>query len=639
MGGKCPAVVPRPPSLDVKVEQALYMYYLSVGVTWLSEETNVFRSAGLKDGHYIWTEDLVAFQKPKEHRAVSVTSIREAQVQSPLCVRQDKWKRELEGHPDRSFVGYILDGLQNGFRTGFKEESGVPFISPSNSNLPSAREHPEVVEAYLGKECKAGRVLGPLDVGPLKGVKGIQVSPIGVIPKKTPGKWRLIVDLSSPRGRSINDGIEEKQASLAYVSMDNVTETITALGQGTYMGKCDVKEAYRLIPVHTEERQLLGMYWEGRLFVDLTLPFGLRSAPKVFTAVADAFQWVVGRRGVDFCFHYVDDFLVLGRTHGECEDALRTIDQAAEELGFSMEPSKREGPSTTLIFLGIEVDSQLMELRLPQDKLGDLKCLLAQWLGRKHTTKRDLESLTGKLQHACRVVRPGRSFLRRLYALISVGNHPSSLLRLNREIQSDLWWWYTWVEEWNGVSLLWKAQKAQPDEHIWSDAAGSWGCGAVWGPLWFQLKWAESLKVGLEEGDSIAVREMIPAVVAAAVWGSHWRGKVVMFHSDNKAVVSALNRTYSRCEPMMHLVRCLVFYAARFAFWFTAVHVPGVDNILADHLSRNRLTSFFASYPQASSLTQTTVPDCVKETIAGENPPDWRSENWTRQFKNSSGRP
>ena len=128
-----------------------------------------------------------------------------------------------------------------------------------------------------------------LEVKAGPGWEEVHVSPIGVIPKKAAGKWRLIVDLSSPKGGSINDGIDEELASLAYVSINNITETLTALGPGSFMAKCDIKEAYRLIPIHAEERQLLGMSWEGRLFVDLTLPFGLRSAPKVFSAVADAF--------------------------------------------------------------------------------------------------------------------------------------------------------------------------------------------------------------------------------------------------------------------------------------------------------------------------------------------------------------
>ena len=338
----------------------------------------------------------------------------------------------------------------------------------------------------------------------------------------------------------------------------------------------------------------------------------------------------------------MDDFIVLGRTIEECQHSLVMLEQTAGDLGLVMEPSKREGPSPSLTFLGIEVDTQLMEIRLPLEKLQDLKLLLARWLGKKHCVKRELESLTGKLQHACKVVRLGRCFMRRFYALIPVGNHSLSLLRLNRDLQDDIWWWHTWVEQWNGVSILWNTQRFQPDHHVWSDASGSWGCGAVWEARWFQLEWAISLKESLAEAtndDSIAVRELIPVAVAAAVWGPQWQGEVVMFHSDNKAVVAALNRLYSKNEAMMQLLRCVVFYAARAAFRFQAMHVPGKENTLADHLSRNSLTAFFSSCPQASLQTQTPVPDHVRETVAGEDPPNWRSANWTRRFGGFLGRP
>jgi hypothetical protein len=59
------------------------------------------------------------------------------------------------------------------------------------------------------------------------------------------------------------------------------------------MAKIDIKSAYRTIPVHPDDRALLGMVWNGQLFIDTTLPFGLRSAPIIFTAVADAAEWAI----------------------------------------------------------------------------------------------------------------------------------------------------------------------------------------------------------------------------------------------------------------------------------------------------------------------------------------------------------
>ena len=92
------------------------------------------------------------------------------------------------------------------------------------------------------------------------------------------------MDLSSPTDASINYGIQKDLCSLSYTSVDVVAEIILALGRGALIAKMDIKQAYRMVPVHPEDCRLLGMRWDGKVFVDKTLPFGLRSAPLIFSA-------------------------------------------------------------------------------------------------------------------------------------------------------------------------------------------------------------------------------------------------------------------------------------------------------------------------------------------------------------------
>ena len=139
----------------------------------------------------------------------------------------------------------------------------------------STLSNPAVVADYLLDEGRAGRLIGPLIKSP---AVAPQVSPFGMIPKGSqPGTWRLIVDLSSPHGSSVNDGIDEILCSLSYVSVDKVASKILELGAGSEMVKLDTKSAYRIVPVHPDGRPLLGMEWEGQLYIDTALPFGQRS--------------------------------------------------------------------------------------------------------------------------------------------------------------------------------------------------------------------------------------------------------------------------------------------------------------------------------------------------------------------------
>ena len=121
------------------------------------------------------------------------------------------------------------------------------------------------------------------------------------------------MDLSSPPGTSVNDGIDKEMCSMSYTSVDIVAAQVLRLGRGFLLAKMDVKQAYRMIPVHPQDRPLLGMEWEGDVYVDKVLPFGLRSAPLIFSSVADMLQWMMQRRGATFVDHYIDDFVTVGR--------------------------------------------------------------------------------------------------------------------------------------------------------------------------------------------------------------------------------------------------------------------------------------------------------------------------------------
>ena len=145
------------------------------------------------------------------------------------------------------------------------------------------------------------------------GARGVQVSPFGVIPKSEPGRWRLILDLSSPSPCSVNDGIAKELCSLSYLSIDEVADRIHKVGRGVLMAKFDLKTAYQNVPVHPDDRMLLGIMWRGQLYVDKVLPFGLRSAPKIFNTLADALAYMIRERGVDWLEHYLDDYVLVVR--------------------------------------------------------------------------------------------------------------------------------------------------------------------------------------------------------------------------------------------------------------------------------------------------------------------------------------
>ena len=134
--------------------------------------------------------------------------------------------------------------------------------------------------AQISAERVVGRVLGPL---PAHLASLTQTSPIGLIPKPhQPGKRRLVVDLSSPPGYSVNDAIPLDICHMCYASVADAARLIRQLGAGTQLAKVDLQNAYWLVPVHLDDHQLQGLRWDKEMYIDTVLPFGFRLAPKFY---------------------------------------------------------------------------------------------------------------------------------------------------------------------------------------------------------------------------------------------------------------------------------------------------------------------------------------------------------------------
>ena len=448
-----------------------------------------------------------------------------------------RWEELLTDHPDKWWARYLVKGIREGFRLGFS--GGPASLRSSARNMRSAEEQPQVVQAYLDKEVAEGRVwvVGSVEEA---AAMGVHCSPFGVIPKRgKPGKWRLILDLSAPEGFSVNDGIPKELCSLGYMSVDDLVAQVLQLGKGSEMAKIDVRQAYRNVPVHPRDRHLLGMEWQGRVLVDGALPFGLRSAPLLFTAMGDAVQWAAEKEGVSWAGHYIDDFVTVGGPgSGECERNLGKLKAVCTRVGLPLEEEKEEGPAVVITFLGMELDSEKLQIRLPGEKLGEMRAILRSWRGMKSCRKRDLLSIVGVLSHASKAIRASRSFTRRLIDLSTTVKRLDRRVRLNQAARADIEWWWQFSRRWNGVAMMVAVNRRAPECDVVSDASGSWGCGAVFRRQWFQLEWAG---LGTTQGYGIMAKELLPIVVAAAVWGSEWAGKTVRARCDNQSVVATVN--------------------------------------------------------------------------------------------------
>ena len=237
------------------------------------------------------------------------------------------------------------------------------------------------------------------------------------------------------------------------------------------MAKMDITSAFRLCPVRKEDWHLLGFSHLNMFFIDLCLPFGCRSSVNRFTRLSNTLVWILQHNyGPDNIIHYLDDFFIATLPNKElCSHRINVIKQVFDSLGVPLAEDKTVGPITALTYLGIELDSVRMEVRLPLEKRENLLIELQSWSERKKCAKKQLLSLIGKLAFAAKVIPSGRTFLRRLIDLSSTATKLSHRITLNKK--ASIKWWLHYLPSWNGSHKILNPQMTlAPSLELFTDA-------------------------------------------------------------------------------------------------------------------------------------------------------------------------
>ncbi|VDI80146.1 Hypothetical predicted protein [Mytilus galloprovincialis] len=203
----------------------------------------------------------------------------------------------------------------------------------------------------------------------------------GLVPKKEEGSFRLIHDLSFPKGDSVNSWTPIEFTSVSYQNIETVIDLVQEFGLNCLMSKADILEAFRLVPVHSSEYHLLGFKWQNLFYYDAALPMGASASCQLFECFSTALQWILNTKfEINGMSHLLDDFFFVGKAGtNECSIALNTFLALAEKLGVPIKDEKTQTPTTCITIYGIEIDSQSMIARLPQDKIEKVLGLLTKF--------------------------------------------------------------------------------------------------------------------------------------------------------------------------------------------------------------------------------------------------------------------
>ena len=243
------------------------------------------------------------------------------------------------------------------------------------------------------------------------------------------------------------------------------------------------------------------------------------------------------------------------------------------------------------------------DARFPVEKLKKARSLIQSLDRVKRAQLKQLQEAIEFLNFACKVIRPGRTFLRRIYDKCSGALLPPHYIKIDQEARIDLKAWSHFLSEYNGVSLLLKTEWLSSSKLKIQIEASNLGFAAI-----FDNEWLMGEFTIKERLLNITVREFYPIAVAIDVWPECFRNKFVLFFCDNEAVVHIINNQTSKDKKIMSVLRFLVIQCMKHNVVFRAKHVPGRDNQLADCLSRLQVNRAHKLYPNLKRSSSNVPP-------------------------------
>ena len=527
-------------------------------------------------------------------RKTGLPNYLEAKIPIPSDLKCDTWDTLLADYDDGEIAHYLRYGWPSSY-TAFTPPT------PASRNHPSAVAHSANIDRFLEKELSKDALLGPFSVPPFS--PWCQICPLMTVPKKESNKRRVIIDLSYPKGASVNDGVAKnffqgRELSYTLPSAADLSALLLAMGPGSFIWKADLERAYRQLRSDPLDYPLMGISHKGRTFIDVCPSFGCRGSAAAQQRVARAVCFLMRNMGHQ-CFAYVDDFCGTASTFTEALKSFTDFESLCDSLGLQLAPDKTTFPTTSLEWLGFNFDSIDMSVTIPEQKLQEVRDLARVWTYKKVATKRELQVLAGKLMHISHCILPARKFMSRILALLRAAP-PEGTVKVDCELRRDVKWFIDYAAECNGRLLL---NPTLPELVIECDACLE-GAGGFSPTHYYSLRFPpnETKNRHISQLEAINVVMALKSLVPPTI--THHHVKVV---TDNLASVYALNTGRTRDYVLAACSRELWLIAATQELTITLDHAPGESLVLADALSRRHKASHYENtvsrFVQHKSLT------------------------------------
>lgn len=417
------------------------------------------------------------------------------------------------------------------------------------------------------------------------------LSRIFLVPKKD-GSFRPVVNL-----RPLNRFMEN-----VHFKMESLGMMRDLLENDDWMASIDLKDAYLSVAIWEEHRKYLRFPWRKKVYEFQCLPFGLSSAPRVFTKLLKPVLAHLRQQGIRLIM-YLDDMLVMAQSRTALEKQLIQIISLLETLGFVVNREKSQlQPTQSIQYLGFLIDSQQMKILLTEEKIGHLSAACKMVRQQGFLSARELARLIGKLTATLPAIFPAPLWYRELQrlknqALRSSHSFETSVL-LTQEALLELDWWSSKMSLVNGKNI----RTQEPDMVMETDASMlGWGAvcnGTRTGGLWSQV----------ERRNHINYLELLAATFAVKAFTKNKSNLHLLLRMDNRTAICYVNHMGGTHSPLMSKLAIQLWqWCLERNLSLSAVHLPGTSNCVADEESRT---------PQSSAewqLDQVTFCQIVRE--------------------------
>ena len=510
-----------------------------------------------------------------------------------------------------------LDKVYNDLKFGAKIGCKGSYRSPSKAtNAPSAFDAgPQVTDA-IADWINKGFAYGPVSLNEVP--KNAKFSGIMTRPKPN-GSVRIILNLSSPIGTCVNEGIDKDDFPTTMSSTSDWLRALHKAGRRARFCKIDWSDAYKHIAVHEEDVDLQWFQWGGMCFKELCLIFGSVSSAGIFdrtNKIVISAVTTLSRMDPEQVCQVLDDCCAAGSEFSSTiDDFDRIFYQVAADLGINLaprdDPEKSFAPCQLGVVLGVSYDTVSWTWSLPQEKLCRLLHSIKAVMISDFFPQDGIWSIVGKILNVKPLVPGGRFNLDSIIKANSFSTERSALVPISTHIKKQLHFWFTMLQVCNGRGSLPDPDFSLPPWAIdvYTDSAGGssittgHGAGAVTSGWWAFVPWSKAINLGYtcSKGRSLArvmsALELVGPLLTVSSGYSWCKNTPVRIWVDNAGSVFIWKKGYSTsCELSTTLVKAIAHVASGLGCRVDLVKISRCSTpmaSMADALSKGAFTRFW----------------------------------------------